>query len=488
MAPRKVLSAISCTVAVCGGWASTSLAGNNAISYQGVLKQDGQPASGTYYLRFSLWSDAAPPDPPGEQVGSYVTKIITTTAGGLVTTALNEANEWAEALYTTTDLYLQVDVSTNGSTWVFVSRTLLTATRTAILSGGVIVTDDNLRPSGPVIDIRLTLDRNVATFEQANSLSSQDLINVNMAGLGSGIRAITTGPGAAVWASAASLGRAARFEITGATNTNPAVEVITAGPGTGLRVSSGPTVTALDVIGRSAYSGTAAFNHPTPFSVPPGSVEIANLDAAKLNGSNGAFYRNAANLTGTLLSPQLSGTYSQALTLNNIGNSFTGNGGGLIALNAGNLSTGILPDMRLSANIARLNATQTFTGANTIDNNLHVTGSVTRAYTIGTSNPVGPLAYGVVTMAGGLQAHTPNVEPVVLSSDGQGTRYDIHITGVTYSVNNFVTTVTPLLSPGGVPAFAGTTDDSADGDLVVRIHNAAGTSIQRGFNFVIYQP
>jgi hypothetical protein len=60
---------------------------------------------------------------------------------------------------------------------------------------------------------------------------------------------------------------------------------------------------------------------------------------------NGAGLTNlaAANLTGTLPSAQLSGTYSGALTFNNAGNSFSGSGANLTSLNASQLGSGTVP-------------------------------------------------------------------------------------------------------------------------------------------------
>jgi len=63
----------------------------------------------------------------------------------------------------------------------------------------------------------------------------------------------------------------------------------------------------------------------------------------------------ASQLTGTLPSANLAGTYSGAVTFNNPANSFTGNGAGLTELNASALSSGTVPDARLSANVARTN-------------------------------------------------------------------------------------------------------------------------------------
>jgi len=52
----------------------------------------------------------------------------------------------------------------------------------------------------------------------------------------------------------------------------------------------------------------------------------------------------------------------------NPNNSFAGSGANLTSLNASSLSTGTVPDARLSTNVAFLNASQTFTGANVLSN------------------------------------------------------------------------------------------------------------------------
>jgi len=95
---------------------------------------------------------------------------------------------------------------------------------------------------------------------------------------------------------------------------------------------------------------------------------------------------NADNLTtGTVPNARISGTYSGltgtgaldagSITSNfgniNIGTSiFTGNGSGLTTLNASNLASGTVPDARLSTNVVLLSGTQTITGAKTFDANL----------------------------------------------------------------------------------------------------------------------
>lgn len=79
---------------------------------------------------------------------------------------------------------------------------------------------------------------------------------------------------------------------------------------------------------------------PTPYA----------LSAAHLTGTLGA-----GQLSGVLPSANLAGNYSAVLALTNAGNSFRGNGTGLTALNASQLSTGTVSDARLSANVARTN-------------------------------------------------------------------------------------------------------------------------------------
>ena len=97
----------------------------------------------------------------------------------------------------------------------------------------------------------------------------------------------------------------------------------------------------------------------------------------------------AANLAGTLTSANLSGVYANAVTLNNVGNSFSGSGAGLSGLKAANLVgavpagaltsvpsgslTGTVTDARLTANVALLDRSpQTFSGINFFQNSVGI--------------------------------------------------------------------------------------------------------------------
>jgi len=74
----------------------------------------------------------------------------------------------------------------------------------------------------------------------------------------------------------------------------------------------------------------------------------------------------ASNLSGPLPPTALSGVYSGAVSFTNGGNAFTGshsgNGGGLTNLNGSQVTSGTVPDARLSTNVALLNANETFSG------------------------------------------------------------------------------------------------------------------------------
>ncbi len=98
-----------------------------------------------------------------------------------------------------------------------------------------------------------------------------------------------------------------------------------------------------------------------PITATPYALQAANATTAGSASSVAA-----ANLSGTLLNSSLpaSPTFSGTATAS----AFTGSGAAVTALNAGNIASGTLNDARLSSNVALRDATQTFTGANTMNN------------------------------------------------------------------------------------------------------------------------
>jgi hypothetical protein len=121
--------------------------------------------------------------------------------------------------------------------------------------------------------------------------------------------------------------------------------------------------------------------------------------------------------------------------------------------------------------------------AGKFEGNVHITGTLTKAYAAATSNAAIPIAYGTVSSAGTLLAGTPNVSAAY---NAGGTRYEITIAGETYDALKFVTNVTRLA--GAVSVGVSTTTSSPDGKLLVFNRNGTGALAQGSFYFVVYKP
>ncbi|MGC9451841.1 MAG: hypothetical protein ACP5I4_10370 [Oceanipulchritudo sp.] len=100
---------------------------------------------------------------------------------------------------------------------------------------------------------------------------------------------------------------------------------------------------------------------PTPAAL------FAQEAQAAYTAESAANATTAFNLSGTLGSSSLTGTYSQAVTLSNSGNTFTGNGSGLTSLNAGQITAGTLSNSRLSSTVGLTNVSKTYTSPQTFN-------------------------------------------------------------------------------------------------------------------------
>ena len=96
-------------------------------------------------------------------------------------------------------------------------------------------------------------------------------------------------------------------------------------------------------------------------------------------------------------------------------NSFSGDGSALSGLNAGNIASGTLDDLRLSGNIARRTGGNTFSGNQVLNNNLGLGGSTTPGFPLTFGNVLGDKislwgqsgnSYGFGIQGGLLQIHT----------------------------------------------------------------------------------
>ena len=103
---HRLLVFIAAAALKCG----TTLAGTTpqgtAFTYQGVLKEGGEPANGTHFLRFQLWDAPA----GGTQVGADVDQPSLALTDGLFTTEL----DFGTVAFDGSARWLEVQVITNG--------------------------------------------------------------------------------------------------------------------------------------------------------------------------------------------------------------------------------------------------------------------------------------------------------------------------------------------------------------------------------------
>jgi photosystem II stability/assembly factor-like uncharacterized protein len=92
---------------------------------------------------------------------------------------------------------------------------------------------------------------------------------------------------------------------------------------------------------------------------------ITNLNASALTTGTLADARLSANVPLLNATEQFTGAITATNSANIIAGTIRGDGSGLTNLNTANLTSGTVADARLSANVALLNRTQTFTGTNT---------------------------------------------------------------------------------------------------------------------------
>jgi hypothetical protein len=123
----------------------------------------------------------------------------------------------------------------------------------------------------------------------------------------------------------------------------------------------------VDIVAVNNWESTLAilFNSPVvQASFAGDGAALAGLNGASLSTGTVADARLSTNVA--LLNA--SQTFTGGNTFNNNANSFSGNGAGLANLNAGALTIGTVADSRLSANVALIAGNQTFSGLNSLTN------------------------------------------------------------------------------------------------------------------------
>jgi hypothetical protein len=157
-------------------------------------------------------------------------------------------------------------------------------------------------------------------------------------------------------------------------------------------------------------------------------------------------------------------------------------GTGVIGRTTDTNGTGVEGVANSGSNAAGVVGASTSGLAGRFEGNVHVTGTLTRAYTTGTASQATPIAYGVIKSDGTKAAATPNV--VASSYDSVNKRYLITIAGQAYNSLGFITVVNSLL--GGPITFAQT--GASSGKLVVTFTDVSGIKQPKSFSFVTYKP
>ncbi|MCX5691957.1 MAG: hypothetical protein NTV94_19545 [Planctomycetota bacterium] len=335
VAPRfAVRRSLLALVAACGlATMAAAQPANRAFTYQGQLAQAGLPLDATVDLQFALF-DA---EVGGNAVGTNQLVSGVVIIGGQFIVQLNDAGQFGAAAFDGNRRWLQISVRNPtgaGAFEVLAPRQPLTAAPYAAFS----LDASNL--AGQTPSFYTSLSNATGTLADARLSTNIARLNVSQTFVGpnvfSSIGNIFTGNGA------------------GLTNLN--ATNILAGLLGDARLS--PNIPRLNA--NQSYTGANTFANPSNQFVGSG-ASLTNLNAGAIATGTLADARlstNVATLAGTQ-------TFAGTNTFSNVLNSFTGSGAGLTGLNAANLASGTVADLRLSTNVATLAATQVFTGTKT---------------------------------------------------------------------------------------------------------------------------
>lgn len=151
----------------------------------------------------------------------------------------------------------------------------------------------------------------------------------------------------------------------------------------------------------TALQGSANFNIQSASDVTP----TTQVRSRALQTANLSEWQDSAGVAVASISP--SGAVAAA-SFAATGSGFSGNGSGLTALNATNITSGILNDLRLSNNVPLLDATQIFSGTSNTFNGIIYTNTIT---------PTSTMTIGSTTQALNLQG---NSSTLITAVNGTG--------------------------------------------------------------------
>jgi hypothetical protein len=343
-----------------------------AFTYQGRLNDGTNLANGSYDFLFKLSPDGT----TNHFVGSPSTNEAVVVNNGLFTTTIN----FGAGIFTGNTYWLAVEVRTNGdSTYTqLLPLQLITPTPYAIfavtasnLSGSVSATQLSGSISsaniGGIYSNALTFNHPSNRFTGIFKGDGSGLIAINASNLSTG-----TVPDARLSLNVPLLGASQTFSGANAL-TN--VGNIFTGNGAGLTLLNASSLSIGTVPDSRLSSNVPLLRANQTFS---GTNALTNVGNIFIGNGAGLTLLNASSLsTGMVPDARLSSNvpllganqgFSGVNALTNVGNIFSGNGAGLTLLNASSLSTGTVPDVRLSSNLALLRANQTFSGVNALTN------------------------------------------------------------------------------------------------------------------------
>ena len=300
---RALITLLALPLLIFNSQWSTVLAQGTAFTYQGRLNDNSAAANGNYDLRFTIYDALT----NGSAVTGSLTNAPTSVGNGLFTVTL----DFGGGVFDGSMRWLEIAVRTNGA--------------------GVFT---NLSPRQKITTTPYAIQAaNAANATTANNFSGS-LSGDVMGNQGATVVGSVGGQTAANVASATSVANAA----TSANTANTIVK----------RDASGNFIAGTIIANLTGNATTA--------------TTAANLSG---NVSDTQLSANIARLNGTNVFTGIN-NFAAAIILTNPANTLvgthSGDGTGLSNLPAANLS-GVIGDSLLSPNIARLNASQTFSGA-----------------------------------------------------------------------------------------------------------------------------
>ena len=319
---------------------------STSFTYQGSLTTGGNPASGMFDLRFTIYDSSG----GGNLVAGPLTNSSTLINNGIFTSALDFGQVFAGA-----ERWLEISVRpTGGGTFITLNP------RQKFTSAPYAITASNV--TGPVAAGQLIgslpagqLSGTIPFAQLPASVVTNGASGVNLTGALSGnAGGLTNVPSANLAGTIADTrlgGNIARLNL----------------PGAGVQATATPVNISGFIVGANVVNGGSGYTAPPQVTVTDTSGSGAVITAQVFGGQvTGLVVSNAGSgysLGATIVIGPPPNNANQIFTSinlfthpsNQFVGTFAGNGIGLTNLQVANLA-GTIPDARLGANIARLNA------------------------------------------------------------------------------------------------------------------------------------